>query len=55
VATDFFENQERARKTTGRLVVLFGLAVLAIVATLYAIAVLILGYGGQDPSSGAML
>ena len=31
MATDFFENQDRARKKTGRLVVLFALAVLAII------------------------
>jgi Zn-dependent protease with chaperone function len=55
MATNFFENQDRARRTTGRLVVLFALALLAIVATLYAIAVVIIGYGGQDPSSGAMV
>ena len=32
MATDFFENQDRARKKTGRLVVFFTLAVLAIIA-----------------------
>jgi len=53
VATDFFENQDRARRNTGRLVLLFVLAVLAIIATLYAIAVLVVGYQGQDPYTGA--
>ena len=36
---DFFAHQERARRHTGRLVVLFGLAVLGIVASVYAAAV----------------
>ena len=41
---DFFENQERARRKTGRLVVFFLLAVLAIIAMLYALAVFVIGY-----------
>ncbi|OHE78739.1 MAG: hypothetical protein A3G75_00580 [Verrucomicrobia bacterium RIFCSPLOWO2_12_FULL_64_8] len=39
---DFFEVQERARKRTGRLVVLFGLAVLGTIAASYLAAILIL-------------
>jgi Zn-dependent protease with chaperone function len=54
VATDFFDNQDRARRNTGRLVLLFILAVLAIVAMLYVIAVVVFGYQGQDPHTGAM-
>jgi Zn-dependent protease with chaperone function len=54
VATDFFDNQDRARRNTGRLVLLFVIAVLAIVAMLYAVAVLVFGYQGQDPQTGAM-
>jgi len=52
---DFFESQDQARKRTGRLVVLFALAVIAIAATLYALAVAVTGYGGQDPYTGATI
>ena len=52
---DFFESQEQARKRTGRLVVLFGLAVIAIAVTLYALAVAVTGYAGQDPHTGAAI
>jgi len=55
VATSFFENQDRARKKTGRLVVFFVLAVLAIIAMLYALAILVVGYQAYDPSSGARI
>jgi Zn-dependent protease with chaperone function len=55
VATGFFENQDRARRKTGRLVVFFVLAVLAIIAMLYALAVFVVGYQTYDPSSGARL
>jgi len=54
VATNFFENQDRARKKTSLLVFLFAAAVVAILATLYALAVLVVGFQGQDPSTGAM-
>ena len=39
---DFFEHQERARKASGRLVVLFGLAVAGIVASVYLAVVVFL-------------
>jgi Zn-dependent protease with chaperone function len=52
---DFFESQDEARKRTGRLVVLFGLAVIAIAVTLYALAVAVTGYAGQDPHTGAAI
>ena len=55
MATSFFENQDRARKKTGRLVVFFVLAVLAIIAMLYALAILVVGYQAYDPSSEARL
>jgi len=54
VATNFFENQDRARKKTAVLVFFFAAAVVAIVATLYALAVGVVGFQGQDPSTGAM-
>lgn len=52
MATDFFDHQDQARRHTTRLVVLFVLAVVAIVATLYALAVVVLGFQGQDPYTG---
>jgi Zn-dependent protease with chaperone function len=39
---NFFEHQDAARKRTGRLVVLFGLAVVAIVASIYLVVALLL-------------
>jgi len=51
VATNFFENQDRARKKTGRLVIFFVLAVLAIIAMLYALAILVVGYQTHELSS----
>ena len=53
MAIDFFESQEEARRQTGRLVLLFALAVLAMTATVYAIAVGLEGYQGTDPSTGS--
>jgi Zn-dependent protease with chaperone function len=55
LATDFFESQEAARRNTGRLVILFGLAVIAIAATLYALAVGLFGYQGQDRTGTILL
>jgi len=49
---DFFDSQDHARKQTGRLVVLFGLAVVAIGCTLYAVAVVATGTQ-TDPRTGA--
>ncbi len=54
MATDFFESQDAARRNTGRLVVLFVLAVIAIAVTIYALAVGLVGYQGQD-RTGAIL
>ncbi|MEO6595437.1 MAG: M48 family metallopeptidase [Planctomycetota bacterium] len=48
---DFFGHQERAQKATGRLVVLFVLAVLAIIASVYFAAVTLLTV--TDTHSGA--
>ena len=39
---NFFEHQDRARRETGRLVVLFGVAVLAIIASVYALVIVLL-------------
>lgn len=48
---DFFEAQARAKKRTGRLVVLFGLAVIGTVLAMYAAAVVILVQSGAGESS----
>lgn len=52
---DFFENQERARKKTGLLVLYFVLAVILIILTLYVAAELIFTWGGRylSDKSGA--
>ncbi len=55
---NFFEHQERARSNSRRMLVLFGLSVLAVVAAINAVVLLVLGLAaepGKDPqvSSGA--
>ena len=52
MATDFFELQDDARRNTGRLILLFVLAVIAICVSLYALAVVVFGYQGQDSYTG---
>jgi Zn-dependent protease with chaperone function len=47
-ATDFFSWQDYARRQTTRLLVLFGLSVLAIILTLYLVAVIALGQVESD-------
>ena len=42
MAMNFFEHQEKARRSTGRLVILFILAVVAIIAVLYFFFALLL-------------
>ena len=44
-ATDFFSWQDYARRQTTRLLLLFGLSVLAIILTLYLVAIIALGPG----------
>jgi Zn-dependent protease with chaperone function len=48
VSTNFFDNQEAARRQTSRLVLLFGCAVVGIVALLYALAVALTGLPQTD-------
>jgi Zn-dependent protease with chaperone function len=50
---DFFEHQERARKQTGRLVVLYGLAVVGIIALVYVAVTMIVFFSGSrhDPTA----
>ena len=49
MSTRFFENQDAAHRNTKRLVFLFCLAVLAIVAMLYLLAVVLTGVQQPDP------
>ncbi len=50
---DFFEAQERARKRTHRLVLLFALAVLGTIFTGYVAAVLLVGQAGSFSRNGS--
>jgi Zn-dependent protease with chaperone function len=54
LASDFFDRQDAARRSTARLVILFALAVLAIVASIYLILAFVFGYLGADPRTGAI-
>ena len=48
MAMNFFEHQDQARRRTGRLVTYFALAVLCIVAALYATGMLLLNWAQQS-------
>ena len=50
----FFEHQDQARRSTTRLVVLFGLAVLAIIVSIEVLLAVTMGYLGRDPDTGAV-
>ncbi len=52
MSTNFFENQDAARRNTKRLVLLFCLAVLAIAGMLYLLAVLLTGVEQPNPNTG---
>ena len=52
--TDFFERQDTARRNTVRLVVLFALAVLALIASIDLLLAATLGYLERDPATGAI-
>ena len=54
MATDFFERQDVARRNTTRLVVLFALAVLAIIVSIDLLLAATMGYLGRDPLTGAV-
>jgi len=53
VAMDFFQHQERARKQTGRLVILYGLAVVGIIALVYVAVTMLVFFAGSrhDPTA----
>jgi len=52
VATDFFDRQDTARRNTSRLVVLFVLAVLAIMVSIHVLIAGALGYVSYDERTG---
>ena len=54
MATDFFQQQDAARRGTTRLVVLFGLAVVAIIASIEVLLAATMGYLSRDPETGAV-
>ena len=54
MATDFFERQDIARRNTGRLVLLFVLAVLAIMVSIDLLLAATMGYLSRDPDTGAI-
>ena len=54
MATDFFERQDIARRNTGRLVLLFVLAVLAIMVSIYLLLATTMGYLNRNPETGAI-
>lgn len=55
MASDFFEQQDRARKQTGRLVLLFAAAVISIILLIYALVLVVMigAANGTAPSSTA--
>lgn len=50
----FFEQQDAARRSTARLIVLFALAVLAIVISIEIVLAATMGYLTRDPKTGAV-
>ena len=54
MATDFFQRQDVARRSTTRLVVLFAFAVLAIIASIEVLLAATMGYLGRNPETGAV-
>jgi Zn-dependent protease with chaperone function len=54
MATDFFERQDIARRNTIRLVILFGLAVLAIMVSIDLLLGATMGFLARDPATGAV-
>ena len=54
MATDFFDRQDEARRNTTRLVVLFMLAVLAIMVSIHVVLAFALGYLGADERTGGI-
>jgi len=55
MSTNFFENQDAARRTTNHLILLFCLAVVAIAGMLYLLAVLVTGVEPASPNAEQMV
>lgn len=55
---DFFEHQDKARKQTGRLVLLFAAAVIGIIVSVYALVIVLMAWGdsqvGSETGSAAL-
>jgi len=54
LATDFFQQQDVARRSTTRLIVLFALAIVAIILSIEILLAATTGYLGRDPDTGAI-
>ena len=54
MATDFFQQQDVARRSTTRLIVLFALAVVTIILSIEVLLAATTGYLGRDPDTGAI-
>ena len=54
MATDFFQQRDVARRSTTRLIVLFALAVVAIILSIEVLLAATTGYLGRDPDTGAI-
>ena len=54
MATDFFERQDVARRNTIQLVILFALAVLALIVSIDLLLAATMGYLGRNPETGAV-
>ena len=54
MATDFFERQDAARRTTTRLVVLFAMAVVVIIVSVDLLVALVLAYLDIDSEMGLL-
>lgn len=51
---DFFEAQDRARRTTWKLVALYAIAVILIIASVYLVALALFGYAGEAPPGASL-
>ena len=54
MATDFFERQDAARRSTTRLLIMFALAVLALIVSIDLLLAGTLGYLARDPRTGSI-
>ncbi len=52
---DFFEAQDRARRTTGKLVVLYATAVVLIIISVYLVALVLFGFTGEATADASLI